>query len=61
MTPAYYGRSTPRMTMPRSMAFRHMAAPSTASVIVDGMLYVNSGYGQWSGLPGNALLAFDVR
>jgi polyvinyl alcohol dehydrogenase (cytochrome) len=30
-------------------------------VIVDGMLYVNSGYGQWSGLPGNALLAFDVR
>jgi polyvinyl alcohol dehydrogenase (cytochrome) len=30
-------------------------------VIVDGMLYVNSGYGQWSGLPGNALLAFEVR
>lgn len=29
-------------------------------VIVDGMLYVNSGYGQWSGVAGNALLAFAV-
>ena len=29
--------------------------------IVDGMLYVNSGYGQWGGLPGNVLLAFGVR
>ena len=29
--------------------------------IVDGMLYVNSGYAQWGGLPGNALLAFEVR
>jgi polyvinyl alcohol dehydrogenase (cytochrome) len=28
--------------------------------IVDGMLYVNSGYAQWGGLPGNALLAFEV-
>ena len=28
--------------------------------IVDGMLYVNSGYGQWGGLPGNVLLAFEV-
>jgi polyvinyl alcohol dehydrogenase (cytochrome) len=27
-------------------------------VIVDGMLYVNSGYAQWSGIPGNVLLAF---
>ena len=26
--------------------------------IVDGMLYVNSGYAQWGGLPGNVLLAF---
>jgi polyvinyl alcohol dehydrogenase (cytochrome) len=30
-------------------------------VIVDGMVYVNSGYGQWSGIPGNVLLAFEVR
>jgi polyvinyl alcohol dehydrogenase (cytochrome) len=29
-------------------------------IIVDGMLYVNSGYGQWSGIPGNVLLAFGV-
>ena len=29
--------------------------------IVDGMLYVNSGYVQWGGLPGNVLLAFEVR
>ena len=28
--------------------------------IVDGMLYVNSGYGYWGGMPGNALLAFSV-
>jgi polyvinyl alcohol dehydrogenase (cytochrome) len=27
---------------------------------VDGMLYVNSGYAQWSGIPGNVLLAFGV-
>jgi polyvinyl alcohol dehydrogenase (cytochrome) len=29
-------------------------------VIVDGMLYVNSGYAQWGGIPGNVLLAFEV-
>jgi polyvinyl alcohol dehydrogenase (cytochrome) len=29
-------------------------------VIVDGMLYVNSGYAQWSGIPGNVLLAFGL-
>jgi polyvinyl alcohol dehydrogenase (cytochrome) len=29
--------------------------------IVDGMLYVASGYGQWGGLPGNVLLAFGVN
>ena len=28
--------------------------------IVDGTLYVNSGYAQWGGLPGNVLLAFEV-
>jgi polyvinyl alcohol dehydrogenase (cytochrome) len=30
-------------------------------IIVDGMLYVNSGCAQWGGLPGNVLLAFKVR
>jgi len=29
--------------------------------IVDGMLYVDSGYAQWGGLPGNVLLAFEVK
>ncbi|KWV47646.1 cytochrome C oxidase Cbb3 [Bradyrhizobium macuxiense] len=29
-------------------------------VIVDGMLYVNSGYSRLSGIPGNVLLAFGV-
>ena len=26
--------------------------------IAGGMLFVNSGYGQWGGMPGNVLLAF---
>ncbi len=30
-------------------------------VIVDGMLYVNSGYGQFGSMPGNVLLAFRVK
>lgn len=29
-------------------------------VIAGGMLYTNSGYGQWSGAAGNVLLAFEV-
>jgi polyvinyl alcohol dehydrogenase (cytochrome) len=29
--------------------------------IVDGMVFVNSGYGQWGGMAGNVLLAFSVR
>jgi polyvinyl alcohol dehydrogenase (cytochrome) len=28
--------------------------------IVNGMLFVNSGYGQWGGMPGNVLLAFSI-
>jgi polyvinyl alcohol dehydrogenase (cytochrome) len=30
-------------------------------VVVDGMLYVNSGYGAWGGIPGNVLLAFSLK
>jgi polyvinyl alcohol dehydrogenase (cytochrome) len=33
---------------------------AAGAVIAGGMLYVNSGYGQWGGLPGNVLLAFSV-
>jgi polyvinyl alcohol dehydrogenase (cytochrome) len=29
-------------------------------VIVNGRVFVNSGYGQWGGMPGNVLLAFSV-
>jgi polyvinyl alcohol dehydrogenase (cytochrome) len=36
------------------------AIEGAGPTIVDGMLYVNSGYGQWGGLPGNVLLAFEV-
>jgi hypothetical protein len=27
---------------------------------IGGMLYLNSGYGAWGGLPGNVMLAFSV-
>ncbi len=30
-------------------------------VVVDGMLYTNSGYGLYGGQPGNVLLAFGVH
>jgi len=29
-------------------------------VVAGGVLYVNSGYGQWGGAPGNVLLAFSI-
>jgi polyvinyl alcohol dehydrogenase (cytochrome) len=29
--------------------------------VANGMVFVNSGYGQWGGMPGNVLLAFSVR
>jgi polyvinyl alcohol dehydrogenase (cytochrome) len=29
-------------------------------IISGGMLYLNSGYGQWGGMPGNVLLAFSI-
>ncbi len=29
--------------------------------VVHGMVFVNSGYGQWGGMPGNVLLAFSVE
>ncbi len=32
-----------------------------AEPVASGMLYVNSGYGDHDGRPGNVLLAFDVR
>lgn len=29
--------------------------------VVNGMVFVNSGYGQWGGMPGNVFLAFSVN
>lgn len=29
--------------------------------VVDGMVFVNSGYGQFGSIPGNAILAFDIE
>jgi polyvinyl alcohol dehydrogenase (cytochrome) len=29
-------------------------------VVVKGMVFVNSGYGQWGGMPGNVLLSFSI-
>ena len=29
--------------------------------VVNGMVFVNSGYAQWGGMPGNVLLAFSVN
>jgi polyvinyl alcohol dehydrogenase (cytochrome) len=32
---------------------------SAGPVIAGGMVFTNSGYGMWAGLPGNVLLAFS--
>jgi polyvinyl alcohol dehydrogenase (cytochrome) len=37
------------------------AMDGPGATIVDGMLYVASGYAQWNGLSGNVLLAFGAR
>jgi polyvinyl alcohol dehydrogenase (cytochrome) len=33
---------------------------SAGPTIANGMVFTNSGYGMWQGLPGNVLLAFSV-
>jgi fermentation-respiration switch protein FrsA (DUF1100 family) len=42
-----------------SPALLHRMSPESIVVIAGGMLYANSGYGNWGGLPGNVLLAFE--
>jgi hypothetical protein len=32
----------------------------TGAAIAGGMLFVNSGYAQWGGMPGNVLVAFSI-
>jgi polyvinyl alcohol dehydrogenase (cytochrome) len=29
--------------------------------VVNGMVFANSGYGQWGGMPGNVLLMFSAN
>jgi polyvinyl alcohol dehydrogenase (cytochrome) len=36
------------------------AIDAAGPAVVNGMVFVNSGYGQWGGMPGNVLLAFSV-
>jgi polyvinyl alcohol dehydrogenase (cytochrome) len=36
------------------------AMEGPGATVVDGMLYVNSGYGSWGGIAGNVLLAFSL-
>jgi polyvinyl alcohol dehydrogenase (cytochrome) len=42
-------------------AARGGAMDAAGPAIVNGMVFVNSGYGQWGGMPGNVLLAFSVN
>jgi polyvinyl alcohol dehydrogenase (cytochrome) len=36
------------------------AMDAAGPAVVNGMVFVNSGYGQWGGMPGNVLLAFGL-
>jgi polyvinyl alcohol dehydrogenase (cytochrome) len=47
-------------TTVNGLSSRGGAMDGPGPTIVDGMLYVNSGYAQWGGLPGNVLLAFEA-
>ncbi len=42
------------------VAGRGGSLDSAGPAIANGMVFTNSGYGQWQGLPGNVLLAFSV-
>lgn len=41
-------------------AARGGSMDAAGPAVVNGMVFVNSGYGQWGGMPGNVLLAFSV-
>ena len=43
------------------LAGRGGSLDASGPVISQGTLYVNSGYGQWGGMPGNVLLAFSIH
>jgi polyvinyl alcohol dehydrogenase (cytochrome) len=37
------------------------AMDGAGPAVINGMVFVNSGYGQWGGMPGNVLLAYSVN
>ena len=41
-------------------AARGGSLDAAGPAVVSGMVFVNSGYGQWGGMPGNVLLAFSI-
>ncbi|HTA42821.1 MAG TPA: PQQ-binding-like beta-propeller repeat protein [Bryobacteraceae bacterium] len=43
------------------MAARGGSIDAAGPAVVNGMVFVNSGYGQFGGMPGNVLLAFSVN
>jgi polyvinyl alcohol dehydrogenase (cytochrome) len=36
------------------------ALDAAGAAVAGGMVFVNSGYGQWGGMPGNAFLVYSV-
>ncbi len=44
-----------------SKAARGGSIDVAGPAVADGMIFVNSGYGQWGGMPGNVLLAFSAK
>ena len=52
-----YGARLPNVN---GVAGKGGSLDGAGAVIVGGMVYVNSGYPRFGGLPGNVLLAFGV-
>ncbi len=42
-------------------AARGGSMDAAGAAVVNGTVFVNSGYGQWGGMPGNVLLAFSAE
>ena len=44
-----------------TLALQGGSLDAAGPAVVNGMVFVNSGYGQWGGMPGNVLLAFSIK
>ena len=62
ITPSYLGETIEYSSLHacRSTLEDPTSMDTGGPVVVDGMVLVNSGYGQFGGMPGNALLTFSV-